>query len=427
MSYQAVARDENGYELKNRQIDVKISILDQSFVNEYCESHSPITDKYGLFSLIIGEGSYVAGPADDFTEINWGSGVHYMSVDVDFGSGFKHMGTTQFLAVPYALYAGTASNSPGSKDDQKLSFDPLNKELTLEDGGKADLSGLYEDSDADPTNELQFLSWNGEILSIKSAKGDSSSVSLIELKNDQDHDITNELQEIHLDQEKNELTISNSPTNNPVYLNKYLDNTDEQTLSVKGDSLLISNGNAILTDVSKTNELQSPVLNANELGLTNDLTNTKVNLEKYLVHDQNLHIDGYKLTIDSGIINIRPDIFAFKALTEGYSVPLQIGIPSILKFPGEKLNMGNGYNKETGRFTVPIGGEGLYHFDLIYKSVPEHTVEIYVNGDFKEKVITVEYYPFVIYLKDNEYIEIVLKSTEISNSRQGIFSGYRIH
>jgi hypothetical protein len=432
MSYQAVARDENGYELKNRQIDVKISILDQSFVNEYCESHSPITDKYGLFSLIIGEGSYVAGPADDFTEIKWGSGVHYMSVDVDFGSGFKHMGTTQFLAVPYALYAGTASNAPGSKDDQKLSFDPLNKELTLEDGGKVDLSGLYEDSDADPSNEIEFLSWDGNNLSLKGVGGNIvNSVSLTELKDDEDNDSINEIQEIHLDAIRDELTISKSRMNNPVYLKKYMDNTDSQTLFTTGDSLIgISGGNTVPMDVSKTNELQAPNLNGNDLSLTNDPTSTKVNLEKYLdnTDNQSLEISGYNLEISGGnTINIRPEIFAFRALMNASETPLPSGQSTYLIFNEEKLDMGNCYNN--GEFIAPV--EGLYYFDLFYQYATGQSIEIYVNGSQYEQVIPGQAipfnYPFILKLNAGNNIKIRLKTSVTSIPQAGVFSGYRIH
>jgi hypothetical protein len=68
MSYQAVARDEKGFELKNKELEVRISIIpvDPNGASEYTESHNVITDKYGLFSLIIGQGSYISGTASDF-------------------------------------------------------------------------------------------------------------------------------------------------------------------------------------------------------------------------------------------------------------------------------------------------------------------------------------------------------------------------
>ncbi len=157
MSYQAVARDEKGFELKSKELSVRITIIDPTGVSEYSEFHNPVTDKFGLFTFIIGEGSYLSGSAGEFSEINWGSGVHSLKVEVDFGSGFKSMGTTQFLSVPYALYAGNAANLSENKDDQILSYDPIKMELRLEDGGKQDLSGLFEDADANPANEIHDL------------------------------------------------------------------------------------------------------------------------------------------------------------------------------------------------------------------------------------------------------------------------------
>jgi len=496
MNYQAVARDEKGFELKNKELEVRISIipLDPTSKAEYTESHSITTDKYGLFNLIIGQGSYVSGTAADFSEINWGAGVHFMRVEVDFGLGFRTMGTTQFLAVPYAIYAGTAANTPDANDEQQLSYDPLKKELSLQNGGKVDLSGLYADSDADPLNEIQDLSYSNHTLSI--SKGNSvtistddadadplnemqnlslegyklkitggNTVTLTDLFEDADHDSINEIQDLHLDEISNILTVTKNPTASPVYLQRFLDNTDKQTISTTGDTLSISQGNKIIIDVSKTNEiqklsrsadtillslnggyvidkvddadnnpsneLQSPKLTGDNLSLTNDPNNVSVSLNKYLddTDDQTLSRNGYDLTISGGnTLNIRPNIVAFRALKSiENSKILYSGDSTILVFPTEKLDLLNGYNNLNGKFVVPAGGEGLYHFDIIYQYSTGQSLKIYINGTSYEQVMPVENYPFLVYLNENDSVEILLKSSGVSNPQAGVFSGYRIH
>jgi hypothetical protein len=633
MSYQAVARDEKGFELKNKELEVRISIIpaDPNSTSEYTESHNIITDKYGLFSLIIGQGSYISGTASDFSMINWGSGVHFLKVEVDFGAGFKSMGTTQFLAVPYALYAGTASNAPGAKDEQQLSYDPVKQVLSLENGGNADLSGLFADSDADPTNEIQDLSYSNHVLTLSKANSvtinvddadadpknelqnlsidghklsisggnditlpdlvedadhdtlneiqslsyadgrlslsksnsvtinmndadadptnelqnlsidghklsisggnditipdmvedadhdtlneiqslsysdgklslsksnsvtinvndadadptnelqnlsldgyklslsNGNSVTLTDLYEDADHDSINEIQDLHFDEVSNILSITKNPTASPIYLQKYLDNTDNQTLLITGDSLGIFQGNKVGIDVSKTNEiqtlsrsgnkiilslnggevvdnvddadnnpaneLQSPKLTGDNLSLTNDPNNITVDLSKYKdnTDDQMLSKSGYNLSIESGnTINIRPKIIGFRALKSlETSKILYAGDSTFLVFPNEKLDSGNIYNKyNDGKFIVPIGGEGLYHFDLVYQNISGHSLRIYINGALYEQVLPVDNYPFIVYLNDGETVEILLKSSILSNPQAGTFSGYRIH
>ncbi len=376
MNYQAVARDEKGYELKNKELEVRISIIanESSGPVEYTESHSPTTDKYGLFSLVIGQGSFVSGLVSDFSEINWGSGVHFLKVEVDFGAGLKSMGLTQLLAVPYALYSGTSANVP--LDDQKLAYDPLKRELSLEDGGKVDLTGLYKDSDADSTNELQYLSWNGQALSISGR----NSITLTDLINDADADSTNEIQDLTLDEGNNILKITDNPAANPVSLLKYLDDTDKQNLSRNGYNLSIERGNTI---------------------------------------------------------NIKPKLIAFRASSAGSGVPINAGASANLVFNNEKLDSVSVYNETTGEFKVPPGGEGLYQFSLVYEySSAKQTLEIHVNGNFYEQVIITSpigsyfVFPFFIYLTEDSRITIVAK-TEAGSlvptyPGPGIFSGYRV-
>ena len=146
INYQAVARDVSGSELKNKEIDVRISIISNnpSGETENSEKHSITTDKFGLFNLVIGQGSFYSGSKSKFSEIEWGLSPHFMKVELDFGDGFLSMGTMQFLAVPYALHAGTAANAMSTSDYQQISYDQALKKLILENGGTVDLSNLIQ-------------------------------------------------------------------------------------------------------------------------------------------------------------------------------------------------------------------------------------------------------------------------------------------
>jgi|GEM_PF-6771580 len=108
INYQAVARDTAGQPIGNSSLTVEITVADTSSldVNEYIESHSVLTNRFGLFTLVIGEGNLVSGSAlGDFDEIDWSS-EKWLGVTI----GGVDMGVTELVSVPFALYAERAGN-----------------------------------------------------------------------------------------------------------------------------------------------------------------------------------------------------------------------------------------------------------------------------------------------------------------------------
>lgn len=130
INYQAVAVDVNGKEIvgvdiqgqpiKDKAIRVRFSIIKNaaSGTLAYRETHLTNTDSDGLFNLVIGTGLFDGG-SGDFDQIDWGTGVHFLKVEMDIAGGyeFKDMGTMQFWSVPYALYTEKAGNGVESVTD----------------------------------------------------------------------------------------------------------------------------------------------------------------------------------------------------------------------------------------------------------------------------------------------------------------------
>lgn len=106
LSYQAVARTLNGLIIPAQNVGVRFSIIDLTVNGTviYQETHSTITNSYGLFTLAIGKGTVVSGV---FNTINWGTGDKFLKVEIaaDGTTNYQIQGTTQFLSVPYALYS----------------------------------------------------------------------------------------------------------------------------------------------------------------------------------------------------------------------------------------------------------------------------------------------------------------------------------
>ncbi|MBN1338668.1 MAG: tail fiber domain-containing protein [Bacteroidales bacterium] len=139
--YQTVVRDATGGAVQNQNVNLRFNIhdADASGLVVYSETHTVMTNQFGLVSLSIGGGMPVLGA---FSSIDWGAGSKFLEVELDMGSGYTSIGTSQLLSVPYALYSESTAN--------------------------------VDDADADPANELQTLFLAGNELSIS----DGNTVSL---------------------------------------------------------------------------------------------------------------------------------------------------------------------------------------------------------------------------------------------------------
>lgn len=113
MSFQAVIRNSNNNLVVNSSVGMKISILQGSSTGTevYSETHSATTNANGLVSVEIGGGS---NPVGSISTINWSSGPYFIKTETDpaGGTSYSITSTTQFLSVPFALYAKSSGNGP---------------------------------------------------------------------------------------------------------------------------------------------------------------------------------------------------------------------------------------------------------------------------------------------------------------------------
>ena len=109
-NYQATVRNSAGALITNQNVLFKFNIMlnSQTSLPIYSETHFAPTDDLGQVNLTIGLGTPTTGM---FSAINWANGTYYLGIELNTGSGYVAMGTTQLLSVPFALYANTAGNS----------------------------------------------------------------------------------------------------------------------------------------------------------------------------------------------------------------------------------------------------------------------------------------------------------------------------
>jgi uncharacterized protein (TIGR02145 family) len=109
-NYQATVRNSSGALIVNQNVNFKFNVMLNSATSlpVFSETHLAPTDDLGQVNLVIGQGTATTGT---FSTINWGTGSYYLGIELNTGSGYVAMGTTQLLSVPYALYANSAGNS----------------------------------------------------------------------------------------------------------------------------------------------------------------------------------------------------------------------------------------------------------------------------------------------------------------------------
>lgn len=109
-NYQATVRNSSGNLIVNQNVLFKFNIMlnSQTSLPVYSETHQAPTDDLGQVNLVIGTGTPTTGT---FAAINWGTGTHFLAIELNTGNGFVAMGTTQLLSVPYALYANKSAET----------------------------------------------------------------------------------------------------------------------------------------------------------------------------------------------------------------------------------------------------------------------------------------------------------------------------
>ncbi|MGB8491308.1 MAG: MopE-related protein [Bacteroidales bacterium] len=302
-SYKAVIRKTSGAPVTLQNISLRISIYQNNIrIPVYTEKFTTITSIFGEASIEIGNGTDKIGV---FSEIKWGEDIFFLKVEVDIkgGRNYQEISTTQLLSVPYALYAGKAGNSGDYND---LENKPTNLSQFYNDLSFLETDPVFGGHPAKGISNTMIGNWNtafgwgdhstaGYLKSFTEtdpvfgghpAKGISNTMignwntafnwgnhsAAGYLLTEVDGSITNEIQILNLSNHL--LSLSLNGTSEPIDLSSYMDNTDNQKLTVEGKTLTIENGNTVALntddlDADPTNEIQTLSIEGDVISLTN--------------------------------------------------------------------------------------------------------------------------------------------------------------
>lgn len=164
ISYQAVARNASGALQANETLNLRFYILQGSAngTEVYRESHSPTTNDYALFSVIIGKGTPESGT---FDAIDWGADIHFLRVEINGAN----MGETQLETVPYSKVA--TEMKIDHLTDVNIGAAVVGDVMKWDGSNWTNQADEVNDADADPTNEIQSLSLSGGDISLSNGGG----------------------------------------------------------------------------------------------------------------------------------------------------------------------------------------------------------------------------------------------------------------
>lgn len=201
------------------------------------------------------------------------------------------------------MYGDDADADP-SNELQTLSFDSGSNELSLSNGNSITIPSGGTDADADPTNEYQDLSLSGTTLQISDGTGvDLSPIIPPGGTDDQT------AAEVPYDNAVSGLTSTDAQAAIDELAAGGLVDTDDQNLILTGDVLTIQDGTGSINlgdyvndaDSDPTNEFQDISLSGTELSISNGST---IDLGPIVppggTDDQNLVLTGDVLSIENG-------------------------------------------------------------------------------------------------------------------------------
>ncbi|MBE0676172.1 MAG: tail fiber domain-containing protein [Bacteroidales bacterium] len=115
VNYQAIARDAFGDPIPSVSLQVRFTLLTDTLpeIIVWQELHSQVqTNPYGLFSIVLGNGSReAASQVATFGDIDWSVPSMFLRTWVYYQSQWHLMGTSRLWSVPYAVSAGDLSGA----------------------------------------------------------------------------------------------------------------------------------------------------------------------------------------------------------------------------------------------------------------------------------------------------------------------------
>lgn len=159
-NYQAVIRDDGGEILSSQSVTIRFTVRTGSATgtSQYQETKNLTTDEFGLVSHVVGTGTVVSGV---FSNITWSSGVKYLQVEANTGSGYESLGAQKLMSVPYSLEAEHATSATNATNATTATNSLDNKWNTSGNNISTNNSGNVGIGTTSPSKKLSVYGGGG--------------------------------------------------------------------------------------------------------------------------------------------------------------------------------------------------------------------------------------------------------------------------
>jgi|GEM_PF-3572379 len=126
-NFQAVVRNQDAELVSESSVGLQISILSGGVSGDvvYSEIHRKVTSTFGSVSLQVGTGTIESG---SFADIDWSAGPFFLqtAIDLNNGTSFEVISTTEMVSVPFALYANQSGDVVWQKNNSTAIYNAGN-------------------------------------------------------------------------------------------------------------------------------------------------------------------------------------------------------------------------------------------------------------------------------------------------------------
>lgn len=206
VNYQAVARDADGLPVVNASVYADMSILkgSENGPEVYFESHTTSTNAFGLYILVIGEGS----TSDNLSQVDWGSDAYFLKTYISIDNEAPLESVAKLNSVPYAFVSqksvidnvNDADNDPRNEMSEVSDFNAGGHVIAEHVSGEGTVTVISESVTSlqfDPvSSDLQYFDEEGtvNIIPLESLLGGSGGTGAVDVLTTLQFDpITNEL------------------------------------------------------------------------------------------------------------------------------------------------------------------------------------------------------------------------------------------
>ena len=265
-SKQLPGNDFGQIKIRNRNVDIRFSVLDRNMQVEYQEESTHTTDNMGYVNAVIGSSQQISGYSSGFESITWEDFPKFLRVEIDINQNnqFVLISEQSFTFSPYSFYSinsyeSEVKNGQQGEKGEQGEQGPPGKDGPQGEQGLTGPPGPQGPAGAGTDSQTIEVSLSGNVLQLLPENTTvTKTVDLSSLAGDSGTD--SQTIEVSLSGNVLQLLPENSTVTKTVDLSIF-SNTDSQTISaiLSGTTLELLSENTTISETVDLSPLDNKV------------------------------------------------------------------------------------------------------------------------------------------------------------------------